>query len=183
MGPVSGLCLGLMRATLEAGPVSEDDVDLPTFRDGSAPIPRRTLMDWAEQYPGLLLSTIAIVLTEAKQSVRVRGIDGASGIAMVNSLVSARLQDLDAQLGFPPEPTMSDMRAAANHLNQQIDAKHRAHLNAVAEMVFISHAGQPADVVLMELMREAVSAFYLPDEDVLQPAADAISVGRRFAFV
>jgi hypothetical protein len=76
-----------------------------------------------------------------------------------------------------------DMEIAAVHLSVRMAARNRARLNEVAEEVFVSHAGQPADVVLEILVRKSTSAAFEPKPDYLRAAAKAISLGRRFAFV
>jgi hypothetical protein len=75
------------------------------------------------------------------------------------------------------------MDEAASRLDLEISGKRRARLNEVAESVFTSHAGQPVEIVLLALIRTAGERHHYPPEDDLRPAAQAISRGRRFAYV
>jgi hypothetical protein len=75
------------------------------------------------------------------------------------------------------------MDSAAERLSTRMADRNRAHLNRAAEEVFLSHAGQPADVVLAILLEKSTSAAFEPKPEYLQAAAHAISSGRRFAFV
>jgi hypothetical protein len=76
-----------------------------------------------------------------------------------------------------------DMVAAVRRLQLAAEARNRAHLNAVAETVFLSHGGQPVEQVLAELVRQAENPLYIPHLENFAAAASAISLGRRFAFV
>jgi hypothetical protein len=77
----------------------------------------------------------------------------------------------------------SDMGVAAARLTRRFADRNRAHLNAVSEAVYASHAGEPAGEVLAVLMRDAETPIYEPDATDLNAAANAISKGRRFHFV
>jgi hypothetical protein len=90
---------------------------------------------------------------------------------------------------FPDEPDPAgtslgaDMQAAALRLRIQEDSMRRRLLNEACEEVFRSHAGNPVDEVLVVLWRTADSKYFTSSVNLLMPAAEAISRGRRFAFV
>jgi hypothetical protein len=73
--------------------------------------------------------------------------------------------------------------AAAHRLTLAFAARTRAHLNTVAETVFLSHARQPIAEVLIELMEQANTNIHHVPAESLVDAANAISLGRRFEFV
>jgi hypothetical protein len=75
------------------------------------------------------------------------------------------------------------MEEAAARLDRELSGKHRAWLNEVTESVFTAYAGQPVDVVLPALIRAARARRHYQPADDLRPAAEAISRGRRFAYV
>jgi hypothetical protein len=86
-------------------------------------------------------------------------------------------------LVFSREPLGTEMAAAAEGLSRELADRNRLHLNAVAEAVFLSHAGHPVMDVLEELVGRSETELYKPDAETLLPAAQAISRGRRFGFV
>ena len=75
------------------------------------------------------------------------------------------------------------MGEAAGRLDREIGAKQRARLNEVTESVFASCAGQPVEVVLAALIKRSAAHHYRPSAQDLRPAAEAISHGRRFAYI
>jgi hypothetical protein len=87
--------------------------------------------------------------------------------------------------GEAREPLVSqaDMAVAARRLNEEVAARNRSHLNEVAEAVFLTHAGQPADQVLAVLLVQSTTSLYRPTPETMMPVARAISLGRRFALV
>jgi hypothetical protein len=73
--------------------------------------------------------------------------------------------------------------AAAHNQTLELAAENRVHLNAVAESVFASHAGEPIAEVLIELVDRANTNVRHVSAEALVDAANAISLGRHFAFV
>lgn len=166
--------------------MSKQFLDQTALSDGSSPSPPPDLADWAALYPSLSLETIALAVSEATESAHSQGFDGARSVAVISWLVSARLQELSARLPDErrdPQPSEPGADIGALRLNRELAENTRHHLNRVSEEVFISHAGEPPDVVLAVLMRQARAPFYEPQAETLQSAAYAISMRRRFVIV
>jgi hypothetical protein len=89
----------------------------------------------------------------------------------------------DGDDGLSEQDLATEMTDAARRLANEVAARSRAHLNEVAEAVFLTHAGQPiAEVLIVLWTRANTNAHNVSVED-LADAANAISQGRRFAFV
>jgi hypothetical protein len=84
---------------------------------------------------------------------------------------------------FTGPPIDLEMIAAARRATLELQARDRDHLNAVAEAVYLSHAGQPIAEVLVALMARGNANSHVVTVETLVDAANAISLGRRFAFV
>jgi hypothetical protein len=81
------------------------------------------------------------------------------------------------------EAIQAEMLDASQRLRTEIATRNRTHLNAATEAIFLSHAGQPIAEVLMALWAQANTSGHDVTAAALVDAANAISRGRRFAFV